>query len=97
MVREVQPEPGGHTTACNRHWSKFRPSSWYRTDHASAAQPHGDDDRPSAEYWLAWPPYITGDRSDIGHPRNVMKHRFRTREAAMAYADKTWPLGYSIS
>lgn len=74
-------------------WREFRPSSWTRSDMAGAAQPHGPDDEPEADYWLAWPPYITGDRHDPGHPRQVMRRRFKTKEAAMAHADKIWPLG----
>lgn len=73
-------------------WKEFRPSSWYRSDMAGASQPHDDLDQPCADYWLGWPPYITGEKSDIGHPAQVMKRRFKTREAAMAYVDKTWPL-----
>ncbi len=73
-------------------WREFRPSSWTRRDMAGAAQPHDENDQPEADYWLAWPPYITGDKSDIGHPSKVMRCRFRSREAAMAYADRTWPI-----
>ncbi|MBV4524372.1 hypothetical protein KVG88_30320 [Pseudomonas sp. SWRI74] len=74
-------------------WREFRPSSWTRTDGAGASQPHGWDDKPEADYWLAWAPYITGDRKDVGHPDKVMRRRFDTKEAAMKYADKTWPPG----
>ncbi|MEW5512004.1 hypothetical protein ABGT16_05225 [Pseudomonas asiatica] len=41
---------------------------------------------------MAWAPYITGDRSDPGHPDQVMRRRFKTKEAAMAHVDKTWQL-----
>lgn len=75
------------------HWREFRPSSWTRSDLAGASQPHGPDDQPEADYWLGWSPYITGDRHDPGHPDNVMRRRFKTKEAAMSYVDKTWPLG----
>jgi len=75
------------------HWREFRPSSWTRSDMASAAQPHDSNDEPEADYWHAWPPYITGDKSDVGHPSRVMRRRFKTKEAAMAYADRIWPIG----
>lgn len=74
-------------------WREFRPSSWTRSDGAGASQPHGPNDQPEAEHWLAWAPYITGVRSDVGHPAQVMRRRFKTKEAAMAHADKTWPPG----
>ena len=74
-------------------WREFRPSVWGRRDGAGAAQPHGPDEQSVADYWLAWPPYITGDRSDVGYPTQVMRHRFKSKEAAMAYTDKVWPPG----
>jgi hypothetical protein len=74
-------------------WREFRPSSWTRSDLAGVSQPHGADDQPEAAYWLAWAPYITGDRSDPGHPDQVMRRRFKTKEAAMAHVDTTWPMG----
>ncbi|NRC34036.1 hypothetical protein [Pseudomonas aeruginosa] len=77
----------------NPHWREFRPSGWTRSDMAGAAQPHGSNDEPEADYWHAWPPYITGDKSDLGHPSRVMRRRFKTKEAAMAYADRIWPIG----
>lgn len=73
-------------------WGEFRSSSWTRCDGAGASQPHGDDDQPCSEYWLAWAQYITGDRQNIGHPDQVFRRRFRTRQAAIANADQTWPL-----
>lgn len=78
-------------------WSEFKPSSWSRRDLAGAAQPHDDQGEPCARYWLAWPPYITGDKNDPGHPSKVMRRRFQTREAAMQHVDKTWPLMASES
>lgn len=72
-------------------WSEFKPSSWTRLDMAGAAQPHDETGNPCAAYWLGWPPYITGERSDAGHPDQVMRRRFKTKESAMAYVDKTWP------
>lgn len=73
-------------------WREFRPSSWTRSDLAGVSQPHGPDDQPEADYWLGWAPYITGDRNDPGHPDQVMRRRFKTKEAAMAHVDKTWPI-----
>lgn len=74
------------------NWKEFRPSSWYRSDLAGASQPQDDSDQPCANYWLEGPPYFTCESSDIGHPSEVMTRRFKTREAAMAYVDMTWPL-----
>ncbi|WP_417329188.1 hypothetical protein [Halomonas cupida] len=73
-------------------WHKHFESSWYRDDHAGASKPHDDNGNVEGNYWLAWPPYITDDTSDIGHVSKVMRRRFKSREAAMAYVDKTWPL-----
>ncbi len=73
-------------------WYRFRSSSWYRADEAVAAQPHGDDGEPSASYWLAWPPYLALDPQDPHHWTRVLRRRFRSREAAMAFIDRTWPL-----
>lgn len=74
-------------------WQRWRASSWSRSDLAGASQPHDDQGVPCGKYWLGWPPYITGDRSDVGHPDRVLRKRFKTPEAARAYVDKTWPLG----
>jgi hypothetical protein len=74
-------------------WREFRPSAWVRSDGAAAAQPHGLDDHPEADYWHALPSYITGDRPDVGHLAQVMRRRFKSKEAAMAYVDKAWPPG----
>lgn len=90
-VNLLETDAGLSSTDNEPLWGEFRPSSWTRRDMAAVAQPHGDDDQPCANYWLAWPPYITGDSNDIGHPHKIMRRRFRTKEAAMAYADKTWP------
>jgi len=73
-------------------WSQFLPSSWSRSDMAGVAQPHDDEGNPTASYWLAWAPYFTGDTTDPGHHTQVFRRRFRSKEAAMAYVERTWPL-----
>ncbi len=73
-------------------WHRHFDTSWFRTDLAAAAMPHDEDDNVTGNYWLAWPPYVTDDESDPGHYTKVFRRRFRTREAAMAHVDKTWPL-----
>ncbi|MGQ7286034.1 hypothetical protein ACUN7Z_00615 [Vreelandella venusta] len=73
-------------------WHEFFPTSWFRSDHAGAAMPHDEDGNVTGNYWLAWPPYITDDKEDPGSLEKVLRRRFKTREAAMAYVDKTWPL-----
>ena len=69
------------------HWCIWQPSSFIRRDHASVAQPHDEHGVPVATYWLAWPPYI-----EAGIERLVMNRRFRSPEAAMDFADKSWPI-----
>ncbi|WP_413616434.1 hypothetical protein MRB56_09205 [Halomonas cupida] len=77
------------------NWHKHFESSWHRSDLAGASMLHDEEGNVTSNYWLAWPPYITDDTSDVGHPSKVMRRRFKTREAAMAYVDKTWPLEVS--
>lgn len=69
------------------HWCFWRASSFMRKDHASVAMPHDEDGNPTAAYWLAWPPYI-----EAGFERQVLTRRFRSAEAAMDFADKSWPV-----
>jgi len=73
-------------------WHKHLESSWFRSDMAAASQPHDVDGNVTADYWLAWPPYVTDNTADPAHHSNVLRRRFKTRERAMAHADKTWPL-----
>jgi len=73
-------------------WHKHLESSWLRSDLAAAAKPHNEEAVVTGDYWLAWPPYVTENTADPAHHDNVLRRRFKTREAAMAYVDKTWPL-----
>lgn len=73
-------------------WHKHLESSWFRSDLAAAAKPHDENANVTGDYWLAWAPYVTANAADPAHHDNVLCRRFKTREAAMAYVDKTWPL-----
>lgn len=67
-------------------WCYFCESSFRRRDAASVSRPHDENGVPTGSYWLAWPPFL--DRDTV---RQVMKRRFSTSEAAMKFADATWP------
>jgi hypothetical protein len=69
------------------HWCFWKTSSFMRKDHACVAHPHDECGVPTGSYWLAWPPYI-----EANIERVVLMRRFSTAEAAMAFADKRWPL-----
>jgi hypothetical protein len=92
LTNDVQVGGSAIASLAVPRWSQFLPSSWSRSDMAGVAQPHDDEGKPTASYWLAWAPYFTGDRSDPGHHSNVFRRRFHSKEAAMAYVEKTWPL-----
>ena len=92
MDSEALPVEQTPELTAEPRWRQFRPSSWSRSDMAGVAQPHDDQGEPCGSFWLAWPPYITGDKSDPGHPSRVMRRRFRSREAAISYVEKAWPL-----
>ena len=92
MAGDVQEGVDGLAKRGEPSWSQFLPSSWSRSDMAGVAQPHDDEGRPTASYWLAWAPYFTGDTTDPGHHTQVFRRRFRSKDAAMAYVEKTWPL-----
>jgi len=74
-------------------WHKHLDTSWFRSDYAAAAMPHDENGCVTGNYWLAWPPYITDDKSDPGSLDKILRRRFKTLEAAMAHVDKAWPLG----
>jgi len=92
VAGDVQEGVNGLEKRCEPRWSQFLPSSWSRSDMAGVAQPHNDEGKPTASYWLAWAPYFTGDTTDPGHHTQVFRRRFRSKEAAMAYVERTWPL-----
>jgi len=54
---------------------------------ASVALPHDENGYTTADYWLAWPPFIDEDTLTI-----VLRRRFRSALSAMDYADRTWPI-----
>jgi len=71
----------------NENWRQWRPSCFLRRDHATVAMPHDDAGKAVAPYWLGWPPFI-----DAGVVREVVRRRFATPGAAMAFVDKAWPI-----
>lgn len=70
-------------------WCYWRDSSYFRRDHAHVYLPHGPDDSPCGTRWHASPPWFGCLEED----RAVARRGFRTPEAAMAFADRTWPEG----
>lgn len=73
-------------------WHKHFDTSWFRSDGACAAMPHDHHDNVTGNFWLAWGPCLSLNPDDEDSAQQVMRRRFKTREAAMAHVDKTWPL-----
>lgn|GEM_PF-4738872 len=67
-------------------WCYWTPCAFKRRDLASVAMPHNERGEPVAAYWLAWPPYI-----EAGIEDRVLRRRFKTANAAIDFADKSWP------
>lgn len=70
-------------------WCYWREGSYFRRDHASAFRIHDENDKPVSSYWLAAPPWFGDPAEDAA----MLRRRFKTPEAAMAFADRTWTEG----